>query len=204
MSNGADSSCFGWYETYMRCVQYLPFSMFFCQVLTCKDWSSYFSQSPRFCFEASIQTLKKTHTCSFKQTPKPGGGSKYLLCSPLLGGRFPILTSIFFRWIGSTTNSKTMTTTTITTTTSSFHRSSWEEVLNGLPFGLPSRYVGIPGGYLVVDVVSSPEMTFLGLAFKRHFYIPKYYILFIIYILKWIVLWIDSMTIKGVMLGSWS
>ena len=32
------------------------------------------------------------------------GGFKYFLCSPLLGEDEPILTSIFFKWVGSTTN----------------------------------------------------------------------------------------------------
>ena len=33
-----------------------------------------------------------------------GGGLKYFLFSPLFGEDEPILTSIFFRWVGSTTN----------------------------------------------------------------------------------------------------
>ena len=91
-----------------------------------------------------------------------------------------------------------MTTTTTTTTTSSFHRSSWEEVLNGLPFGLPSRYVGIPGGYLVVCGCGDTHQKWrlLGVGVLNvNFCIPKYYIL------KWIVLWIENMTIKVVMFG---
>ena len=33
-----------------------------------------------------------------------GGGFKHFLCSPRKLGKIPILTSIFFRWVGSTTN----------------------------------------------------------------------------------------------------
>ena len=33
-----------------------------------------------------------------------GGGFKYFLCSPRNLGTIPILTSIFFKWVGSTTN----------------------------------------------------------------------------------------------------
>ena len=41
---------------------------------------------------------------SIKNNEQPDGGFKYVLFSSLFGEDEPILTIIFFRWVGSTTN----------------------------------------------------------------------------------------------------
>ena len=51
----------------------------------------------------ALRVPKRLSEVEFLRVTKLGGGFKYFLFSPHLG-MIPILTSIFFNWVGSTTN----------------------------------------------------------------------------------------------------
>jgi len=59
---------------------------------------------PRWKRKGAVEIIILSFHKNFWGIVFSGGGFKYFLFSPLLGEDEPILTSIFFKWVDSTTN----------------------------------------------------------------------------------------------------